>query len=160
MDAVARRYGYDPNRAGCISCPFHHEKTPSLKIYTSPGRGFYCYGCGAGGSVIDFVMMTLNISYQAAVVRINADFGLGMTAEKPNPSELRKWRQEQAEKLRGRQLYEAEYTAMTSAFRRLWFAFKEKSPATLDGPIDPEWIEACHRLPVLQHWFDEHPYER
>ena len=36
-------------------CPFHQEKTPSFSV--DPQKGFwYCFGCGRGGDVIDFVM--------------------------------------------------------------------------------------------------------
>ena len=37
-------------------CPFHNEKTPSFSVYTGNDEHFYCYGCGAGGDVITFVM--------------------------------------------------------------------------------------------------------
>ena len=40
---------------GKIACPFHHEdRTPSLHVYREPERGWYCYGCGRGGSIYDF----------------------------------------------------------------------------------------------------------
>lgn len=47
---------YHPDYAGeeKICCPFHKERTPSLVIY-SHNQSFYCFGCGAGGSPIDFV---------------------------------------------------------------------------------------------------------
>ena len=32
---------------------FHEDRTPSLHVYPEPGRGWYCYGCGRGGSVYD-----------------------------------------------------------------------------------------------------------
>lgn len=38
-----------------FTCPFHHEDTPSLTVYP-PGRGWYCFGCGMGGSdAVSFV---------------------------------------------------------------------------------------------------------
>lgn len=37
-----------------IQCPFHAEKTGSCNLF--PTGGFHCYGCGAGGDTISFVM--------------------------------------------------------------------------------------------------------
>ncbi len=50
---------------GC--CPFHGENTPSFKVYTD---NFHCFGCGAHGDAIDFVMMHENCGYDQAVERI------------------------------------------------------------------------------------------
>ncbi|MBR2714853.1 MAG: DNA primase [Ruminococcus sp.] len=47
-------------------CPFHGEKTPSFNIYTENGS-FYCFGCGAGGDVITFIMKIENLDYVEAV---------------------------------------------------------------------------------------------
>lgn len=47
-------------------CPFHGEKTPSFNIYAENGS-FYCFGCGAGGDVITFVMKIENLDYMEAV---------------------------------------------------------------------------------------------
>ncbi len=47
-------------------CPFHNEKTPSLIV--TPHKGlFHCFGCGAGGNVINFVMKIENLSFVEAV---------------------------------------------------------------------------------------------
>jgi replicative DNA helicase len=40
------------------SCPFHDEKTPSFHVY--PNQTFHCFGCGANGTVIDYVMFREN----------------------------------------------------------------------------------------------------
>ena len=47
-------------------CPFHSEKTPSCTVYTDNGS-FYCFGCGAGGDVITFIMKIENLDYIEAV---------------------------------------------------------------------------------------------
>lgn len=47
-------------------CPFHNEKTPSFTLYPENGS-FYCFGCGAGGDVITFIMKAENLDYMDAV---------------------------------------------------------------------------------------------
>lgn len=47
-------------------CPFHNEKTPSFTVYADT-RSYYCFGCGAGGDVISFVMAHENLDYIEAV---------------------------------------------------------------------------------------------
>ncbi len=47
-------------------CPFHNEKTPSFSV--SPGKQmYYCFGCKAGGSVINFVMEMEHLTFSEAV---------------------------------------------------------------------------------------------
>ena len=46
--------GLSVGRDGKVSCPFHGEdRTPSLHVYEHPSGGWYCYGCGRGGSIFD-----------------------------------------------------------------------------------------------------------
>src|SRR5258705_4216108 len=52
-------------------CPFHDEKTPSFNVATSKGV-YYCYGCGAGGDAIRFVMTLEHLSFVEAVERLAA----------------------------------------------------------------------------------------
>lgn len=47
-------------------CPFHSERTPSFTVYTDT-QSFYCFGCGASGDVITFVMRTENLDYVSAI---------------------------------------------------------------------------------------------
>lgn len=74
---VFTKYGFTPNRAGFIRCPFHGEKTASLKIYDN-GRGWTCFGCHRGGDVITFVREYFGLSFPDAIEKINEDFCLGL----------------------------------------------------------------------------------
>ena len=47
-------------------CPFHSEKTPSFTVFPAT-KSFYCFGCGAGGDAITFIMKTENLDYPAAL---------------------------------------------------------------------------------------------
>lgn len=47
-------------------CPFHSERTPSFTVF-SKSNSFYCFGCGAGGDSITFVMKAENLDYPSAV---------------------------------------------------------------------------------------------
>ena len=56
-------------------CPFHNEKTPSFSV--NEEKGFYhCFGCGAHGDVIGFVMRTEGTPFPEAVERLAAEAGL------------------------------------------------------------------------------------
>ena len=62
-------------------CPFHSEKTPSFHV--APEKGFFhCFGCGAGGDVITFIMRIENLSYPEAVRFLAARAGIPMEEER------------------------------------------------------------------------------
>lgn len=60
-------------------CPFHNEKTPSFHVYDDH---YHCFGCGAHGSLFDFIMQADKVEFREAVERIAAFAGL----EVPRPS--------------------------------------------------------------------------
>ena len=51
--------------SSCL-CPFHSEKTASCVVYHET-ESFYCFGCGAGGDVITFIMKIENLDYLEAL---------------------------------------------------------------------------------------------
>ncbi|HMJ49633.1 MAG TPA: DNA primase [Burkholderiales bacterium] len=64
-------------------CPFHNEKTPSFTV--SPGKQFYhCFGCGAHGNAIDFVMEQTGMGFAEAVRDLAANVGMKVIEEKPD----------------------------------------------------------------------------
>ncbi|MEG1632820.1 MAG: DNA primase [Oscillospiraceae bacterium] len=65
-------------------CPFHSEKTPSFSV--SPSKQIYhCFGCGKGGSVINFIMEIENLSFPDAVEFLAKRAGLRMPEREDDP---------------------------------------------------------------------------
>lgn len=73
-------------------CPFHNEKTPSFTV--NDMKGFYhCFGCGAHGSVLDFVMETQGLGFVEAVEQLAAEAGMEvprLSAEEVQKQDQRK----------------------------------------------------------------------
>ena len=64
-------------------CPFHSEKTPSFTVFPD-SESFYCFGCGAGGDCVTFVMKNDNLDYPSAVEVLANRAGITLTREKEN----------------------------------------------------------------------------
>lgn len=72
---------------GC--CPFHNEKTPSFSV--SDEKGFYhCFGCGAHGDVIGFVMRSQGLPFPEAVERLAGEAGMEVPKATPEERERAK----------------------------------------------------------------------
>jgi len=52
-----RLTGLRVGRSGKLRCLFHDDRSPSLHVYPEPGRGWYCFGCGRGGSIYDLAAL-------------------------------------------------------------------------------------------------------
>lgn len=89
-------------------CPFHGEKTPSFYVYDDH---FHCFGCGAHGDAITFLMRAEGASFPEAVERLAAEAGM----EVPKPSA-----QEAARERRARDLYAVMAAAAEAYHRRLY----------------------------------------
>lgn len=72
---VAREYGLNPNKSGFVCCPFHIEKTPSMKV--EKGQ-WYCFGCHQYGDVYDFIGKMNNLNFVQTLSKMNEDYKLGL----------------------------------------------------------------------------------
>ncbi len=61
-------------------CPFHDEKSPSFNV-TPARQMYYCFGCGAGGDVIKFVMETDGLGFTETVERLAEKYGVQLRYE-------------------------------------------------------------------------------
>ena len=146
MPSVIGRYGFELNRSGFISCPFHSEKTASMKIYD---KSFYCFGCGAGGDVIKFVSLLFRISAPQAVVKLSNDFFLGLKTDAAYDKKaereyaLKKLKEEQE-----LQTFRQEYMLKCEEFKKLRKVVKKSKDFI-------ETAKAQARLEYLDYWFSE-----
>jgi len=84
---AAQKYGLQINRHGLACCPFHADKTPSLKVDTR----FYCFGCHVTGDAVDLTAKLLNVPLKKAAEQIVQDFGLESKGIKHTPNAAEKW---------------------------------------------------------------------
>jgi DNA primase len=61
-------------------CPFHEERTPSFSVNPTE-KLYYCFGCGAGGNLIGFVMAKENLDFPAAVEYLADKYGIALEYE-------------------------------------------------------------------------------
>lgn len=66
------------NYSAC--CPFHHEKTPSFTV-SSDKQFYHCFGCGAHGNAIDFIMEYQRLDFVDAVEELASSIGLEVPRE-------------------------------------------------------------------------------
>jgi len=98
-------------------CPFHNEKTPSFYVVEDKGF-FHCFGCGAHGDAIGFVMRSENLDFIEAIERLAGIAGVQVPQQTP---------QEREKAQRQKTLLEALAAAAKFYEDRLW------SPAGLRG---------------------------
>ena len=70
-------------------CPFHQEKSPSFHV--NPSRqSYHCFGCGAGGGVLRFVMDYEHVDFPSAVRRLAQRANIPLVEEASTPEDERK----------------------------------------------------------------------
>lgn len=146
LDDLVARLGFTPNRAGFISCPAHLDKTPSLKIYTDD-RGWYCFGCNQGGTVIDFYMHVCKVDFKHAMSDLQRLYGLADSEPLPRQARAEIARQ------RGRRRKQNYLEEKEKEWFDRWSHYK----AILDQPHS-EWSEeledACRNIAYAEYQYE------
>lgn len=114
-------------------CPFHTEKTASFSV--SPGREmFYCFGCKAHGSVIDFVMKFEKLSFPEAVEKLALRAGVNLSYESGGPS-----RQERSLRDKAFEVMNLAQKYFLHELKRAPAAQKYLHDRGLDGDVAERW---------------------
>lgn len=145
MREAAEMYGYPPNRSGFICCPFHGEKTASLKLYND---SFHCYGCGKHGDVIGFVADLKGISQMEAAKELAASCGIRTEEQSRNMQKPK------ATKAQLRQFYQAwenRAFVILRSYRFMLLDFREHfKPKPEDETLYPLFAQALQELPEVE----------
>jgi hypothetical protein len=72
---VLHHYGLKPDKHDMLVCPFHEDKSPSLKIYTKTNT-FHCFGCGTNGDAIQFIELHEKCSKHEAILKAQDFIGV------------------------------------------------------------------------------------
>lgn len=149
MEETAQRYGFEPDKHRRILCPFHADHSPSLQLY-SGGRGWWCFVCGEGGSVIDFAARLFHLPPLEAAKKLDTDFGLGLfsNSRKPSRLQLQRERHERLRKKLCADREEKELLARIERRRELWL---KKAPPPDTPRDDPQWGEYAAGLGELEY---------
>ena len=159
MQDVVQRYGFSTNRAGFMCCPFHQEKTASLKVYNGKG-GWHCFGCGASGDEISFVRTLFGLSFQEALKKIDVDFNLNIYGEhtfeelRRSHYQQKKIQAERERRKREKEQADNEYWAVFDEWKRLDDNKRNYAPNTPDEEWHPLFIEALQKITYQEYLLD------
>ena len=140
---AAERYGLPIQQGSMVCCPFHADRTPSMKLNEDY---FYCFGCGASGDVIDLAARLFSLSGYDAAKKLAADFGI--TGQKPSIL---------ARLQRGKSQAESEhhcFRVLRDYFGILQDWKENCAPQSPEDAIDPRYTEACHMVERIENMLD------
>ncbi|TDT51085.1 DNA primase [Fonticella tunisiensis] len=124
-------------------CPFHNDKGPSMSV-SSEKQLFHCFGCGASGNVIGFIMRIRNLDFIEAVRYLGDRVGIKLERTPDNPEAVR-------EQMLKDKLYEINIEAARFYFRNL---FENEKPLNylLNRNLDGKTIKKFGLGYSLNSW--------
>ena len=148
---VAEFYGAKVNKNGMCQCPFHKDKTPSMKI----DNRFYCFGCHETGDAFDYVSKLFGIGLRDAAIKICEDLSIeyDKTTQKTRPVS----KPIRPQKSEAQIFAEAQKNIfrVLSDFRNLLMKWKkEYEPRSPDEEFHPHFVEALQKIDHVEYHLD------
>ena len=145
---AAEYYGLEVNRGNMVCCPFHNDRTPSMKLNEDY---FYCFGCGVHGDVIDLVARLFNLSSYDAAKKLAYDFGIDPD-KPPAAAALRKSKYPLAKAFQNETLHcQRILCECLHLFERWKMQYAPKTP---EDTLDDRFVEACQMLDYIEDLTD------
>ncbi len=142
---VAEHYGLTIGRNRMVCCPFHPDKTPSMKLNDDY---YYCFGCGAYGDVVDLAAGLLGLKPYDAAKQLASDFGIledGILMPAVSKSPPKK----------SMRMMEQLCTAYLTHYLLLLQDWEQTySPKTAEDGLDWRFAIACHDRSYVEHLLD------
>ena len=145
---AAEYYGLEVNRGNMVCCPFHADRTPSMKLNEDY---FYCFGCGTSGDVIDLVAKLFNLSSYDAAKKLAYDFGIDPD-KPPAAAALRKPKYPLAKAFQREELHCQRVLCDYLHLLERWKV--QCAPKAPDDTIDDRFVEACQMLDYIEDLAD------
>jgi hypothetical protein len=157
-------------------CPIHNEKTPSFTVYPS-SNSWHCFGCGVGGSVIDFIMVYYGLGPLEAAKRLDNDFNLGLF-DKLSQEEIHRISEQRTKKQAEKGLSSAfeafidkayillcDYLHLLNDWKDMYAPKHTRPPGRrsenargsiedMNKQINPLFVEACHQPDYIEYLID------
>ena len=128
-------------------CPFHSDKTPSMKINETY---FYCFGCHSTGDVIDFTARLFDLSPINAARKLAADFGIDPNTPVSAAVALPRIRQEDSQRERDGHCA----SVLIESERLLKNRQQRFAPVHPSDEWDGRFVSASHALPQVSYLID------
>ena len=145
VQQAASHYGVRIGRNGMCRCPFHPDKTPSMKINETY---YYCFGCHSTGDVIDFTARLFDLSPVDAVRKLAADFGIDPNTPASAAVALPRIRQEES-------MREGHCAAVLIEYERLLRNRQKRfAPIHPSEEWDDRFVSTSHSLPQVSYIID------
>lgn len=145
---AVEHYGLEVNRGNMVCCPFHNDRTPSMKLNEDY---FYCFGCGATGDIIDLVARLFNLSSYDAAKKLAYDFGIDPD-KPPAAAALRKPKYPLAKAFQREELHCQRVLCDYLHLLERWKV--QCAPKAPDDTIDDRFVEACQMLDYIEDLTD------
>ena len=141
---AAEFYGLKVDHSGMTRCPFHADKTPSMKLNDDY---YYCFGCQESGDVIDLVAHLFGLSMGDAAKKLAYDFGI---SPDPTPMAMALPKPKDPEE----DVYHCA-GVMLAYERHLKKLIETYAPKDPDEEWDARFCAACHKLPRVEATVDD-----
>ena len=159
---AAVHYGHRVGRNGMMRCPFHNDRTPSMKV----DQNFICFGCREKGDVIRFTEKLFGLTPCEAAKKLISDFGLPIETSRSGKSPPGRRKAKTAKRRiprRGREesravLFQKTKKRMENAycnyFRLLNEWREEYAPRSQADEFHPLFVEALQKADYVEYLLD------